>query len=796
MWKYFVFVAIASAADESLPQKATAILSKNCYACHGSAAMAGLRLDQAGDLADGIISPGKPEDSRLWLMMSGKGRAMMPPTGKLKDTELAVIRDWIKSGAKWPAATETAKIEQPSWWAFAKPKPVAIPAALNGARNEVDRFVFAKLSEKNLQPAKEADRRTLARRLTYDLTGLAPTPTETGDFLADNRSDAYERLVDRLLASRHYGEKWGKHWLDLVRYGDTAGFEQDPFTLYAWRYRDYVIDSFNSDKPYDQFVKEQLAGDELFEDPAQRQGTGFYNVGPNRDMLYKVEDINRVETLTDFTDTTASVFLGLTAGCARCHDHKYDPISQKDYFRLQAVFTPFQKSRVFLHYNNARGYDLGENTRNFKLYDLAAEFATLKKPYFERVRAERLAKLSPEIQEAFAVEEEKRTPVQKALHDAHMKQVNPGDDQLWAILSDTDQAKLEKLKSRLLSLYANVNPGPFSPGLTDVGRESPKTFVPGKGTPYGEEVQPGFFSALGGGNIPEPALDSLTTRRRAALAEWIASPNNPLTARVMVNRVWQYHFGRGIVSTTSDYGTRGAAPSHPELLDWLAVKFMEEGWSIKKLHRMILLSATYRQSADGTVDAREKDPENQYLSHFTRRRLEAEEIRDSVLSATGTLNAKMHGRPVVPQLAAEELYGMSQPASNAWPFTLDPKEHARRSIYMLVKRTYRMPLLEVFDRPEAVLSCSRRESSTTSTQSLSLLNGKFTVDQADALAKSSSGNLNTIWQQILQRNPGENEIAMANEFLLKQAKLLGNELAARRELIRGLLNTNEFLYVD
>ena len=795
MWKLLLIAPALLAADPELPKRAEAILSKNCYSCHGAAAMAGLRLDQQGDLADGIVVPGKVDDSRLWLMMTGKGRAMMPPTGKLKDSELAVIRDWIKDGAKWPEKTKAAA--GPSWWSFQPVKAVAAPSSSsNWVKNDVDRFVLAKLNEKGMKPAVEADKRTLIRRLSYDLHGLPPKALDVDEFVADARSDAYERLVDKMLAAKHYGEKWGKHWLDLVRYGDTAGFEQDPYTLYAWRYRDYVIDSFNDDKPYDVFVKEQLAGDELYEDLKQQQGTGYYAVGPNRDMLYKVEDINRVESLTDFTDSTAGVFLGLTVGCARCHDHKYDPIPQKDYYRMQAVFAAFQKNRVFLHYNEARGYDLNEVTRNFKLYDLTAELAKLKKPYYDRLRAERLTKLSTEIQAAFATAEEKRTPEQKTHYEAHYKKVNPSDDQLWPMLNDQDKAQLDKLKERLLALAGNVSPGPFSPGVTDVGREAPKTFVPGKGTPYGEEVQPGFLTALGGGEIKPPALDSLTTRRRAGLAEWIARPDNPLTARVMVNRIWQFHFGRGIVATPSDFGARGTAPSHPELLDWLAKRFVDDGWSMKKLHRMILLSATYRQSAAMPAGARDQDPENQYLSHFGRRRLEAEEIRDAVLAATGTLNTKMYGRPVVPELATEELYGMSQPINSAWPFTSDKSEHTRRSLYMLVKRTYRMPMLEVFDSPDGVLSCSRRESSTTSTQSLSLLNGKFTVNQAGALAKATGGDVKTIWRAVLQREPSVEEASMARDFVAKQTRVMGSDVAARRELVRGLLNTNEFLYVE
>lgn len=785
-----VLLLMLLAVDADLPNQATQILSKNCYSCHGSAAMAGLRLDEPGDLHDGVIVPGKPDESRLWLMMNGKGRAMMPPAGKLSAAELAVIREWIRTGAKWPE--KQAKVETPKWWAFQPVKAAAVPQAGDGwARNAVDRFVAAKLAEKGLKPSPEADKRTLVRRVSFDLTGLPPTPEEVKAFVDDRGADAYERMVERYLASKHYGEKWGKHWLDLVRYGDTGGFEQDPYMLYAWRYRDYVIDSLNADKPYDVFVKEQLAGDELFEDPQQQQGTGYFAVGPNRDMLYKVEDINRVESLTDFTDTTSSVFLGLTAGCARCHDHKYDPIPQKDYYRLQAVFAPFQKSRVFLHYNNARGYDLSEVNRQFKLYDIGSELAALKKPYFDRMKAERLEKMSAEIREAFAVDEEKRTPQQKALHDANQKAVNPSDGEIWKVLNDRDRDRLETLKGRLLSMYSSYSPGPFSPGVTDVGREAPKTYVPGKGTAFGEEVKPGFFSALGGGDIAEPAVDSLTTRRRAALAEWIARKENPLTARVMVNRIWQYHFGRGVVGTSSDFGMRGGAPSHPELLDYLAGEFVKQGWSLKQMHRLMMLSATYRQESKGLVEA---DPENQYLSHFTRRRLEAEEVRDAVLAVTGRLSSKMYGRPVVPELSVEELYGMSQPASSAWPVTTDAREHTRRSIYMLAKRTYRMPMLDVFDQPEGVLSCSRRESSTTSTQSLSLLNSRFTVEQAEALAGEK--DLQVVWQKVLQREASAAELGMAREFLAKQSTALGSEEKARRELVRGLLNTNEFLYVE
>jgi mono/diheme cytochrome c family protein len=797
---FFTAALTASAGLAAPPDQALRILEKNCSSCHaGAVALSGLRLDsralalQGGKRGPAIV-PGQSAASLLSKAVThADPKLAMPPGAKLADADIAILRAWIDAGADWPATSTPSATSK--WWSFQKPTA--------NSNASIDSFIAAKLREKSLTPAPEADRRVLIRRASFDLTGLAPTGSEIDAFVGDANSGAYSALIDRLLASPNYGEKWGKHWLDLVRYGDTAGFEQDPYNLYAWRYRDYVIKSFNDDKPYDRFIKEQIAGDELFEDPEAQQGTGYFTVGPNRDMLYKVEDINRVESLTDFVDTTSSVFLGLSVGCARCHDHKYDPIPQRDYYRMQAIFAPFQKTRVFLHYNNARGYDLSENTRTFKLYDIGAEIMAIKTPYREKARQEKLAKLSKEIQAAFAAGENQRTPQQKAFFEAYAKQVNPREDEVMALLTPADRERLQRAEKRIVTLYTTYAPGPFSPGLTDVGREAPKTHLPVKGVPPpGEEVGPGLLTALGGQDIPEPPLTSPTTQRRRALAEWLASNDNPLTARVMVNRVWQYHFGRGIVDTPSDFGARGAPPSHPELLDALAANFMKDGWSLKKLHRQIMLSEAYRRSSRPTPGVAEKDPENQFLSHFRRRRLDAEEIRDAVLQSAGTLNSKMGGRPVVPQLQPEELYGMSQPTNNAWVVTAAREEHDRRSVYMISRRNFRMPLLEVFDRPEGVLSCSRRESSTTAPQSLTLLNGDFTLRQAQALADKAltatddADVITGIFRRIYARAPSANEIQIAQEFLAKQTKLTTTRRGAVTELARGLLNTNEFLHVD
>jgi len=797
--RLFLIAAIGLPAAE--PGQALRVLEKNCWSCHaGGVALSGLRLDSKaltlqGGKRGAAIVPGKSADSLLLRAVThADPKLAMPPGGKLSAADIGILREWIDKGAEWPAIA-SSNAGASKWWSF------QAPTAATG--QSIDSLIAAKLKEKGLSSAPEADRRTLIRRATFDLLGLAPTGAEIDAFANDKNPDAYKALIDRLLASPHYGEKWGKHWLDLVRYGDTSGFEQDPYTLYAWRYRDYVIKSFNDDKPYDRFIKEQIAGDELYEDPEAQQGTGYFCVGPNRDMLYKVEDINRVESLTDFVDTTSSVFLGLSVGCARCHDHKYDPIPQRDYYRMQAIFAPFQKNRVFLHYNNARGYDLGENTRTFKLYDIGAEMMAIKAPHQEKLRKEKLAKLSPEVQAAFAADENQRTPQQKALVEENGRRISSREDEVLALLSPADRERLQRVEKRLVSLYSTYAPGPFSPGLTDVGRESPKTFMPVKGAPPpGQEVGPGLLTALNGADIAEPPLTSATTQRRRALAEWLASPQNPLTARVMVNRVWQYHFGRGLVATPSDFGTRGAAPSHPELLNTLAVDFVKNGWSLKKLHREIMLSAAYRRSSRPVPGVADKDPENQYLSHFRRRRLDAEEIRDAVLQASGAMNTKMGGRPVVPALQNEELYGMSQPVNNAWVVTSAAEEHNRRSVYMISRRNFRMPLLEVFDRPEGVLSCSRREESTTAPQSLTLLNGDFTLKQAQTLAAKAiaagegDATVNEVFRLVYARKPSANELQVAQEFLTKQTTLAGSRAAAVTELARGLLNTNEFLHVD
>ena len=644
----------------------------------------------------------------------------------------------------------------------------------------MDAFILKKLNTEKLKPAREADRPTLIRRAYLDLTGLPPSAEQVEKFVKDPSADAYEKLVDELLASPRYGEKWGRHWLDLVRYGDTSGFEQDPYMLYAWRYRDYVIDSFNNDKPYDRFIKEQIAGDEIYpDDPLAMTGGGYYTVGPNRDMLYKVEDINRQETLQDWVDTTGSVFMGLTMGCARCHDHKFVPIPQKDYLALQAIFQAAEKTRVLLQYDPAKGYDLAEIGRNVKLYEISDQLAALL-PTGGGRRGGAAAAAAAATDAAATTAASDTKPAEP--------EVNP-----------EKEAKLKAIQQQLVQMFRGYKPGPFAPAVHDISRESPKVYLMRNGR-RPEEVAPGFPTALGGGSIPEPPIEAQSTGRRKALANWIASSENPLTARVMVNRVWQYHFGTGIVSTPSDFGHRGGAPTHPELLEWLSTEFMDNGWSVKKLHKLIMTSSVYRQSTEISKDANDRDAVNAYLSHFNRRRLLPEEIRDTMLQTSGALNLKMAGRPVVPEVAKEELFGLS--GNGMWTTTADLTEHTRRSVYRLGRRTFRPAMFESFDAPDGIQSCSRRAESNTAPQSLTLLNGLWTVKESARLAEkmvdlpSEADMIKSAWRAVYAREPLPADTAKAQAFLERQTAELGSKKAAAAELVRVLFNTNEFLYVD
>jgi mono/diheme cytochrome c family protein len=747
---FFVLTAYLLPAQD-LAERAHAVLAQNCLGCHSSAAkLSGLDLSTReaalkGGHAGPALVPGDAAASRLYKAVARMaGVPAMPAAKPLPAAAVATLKEWIDAGAPWLNAPSTPI---PNWWSFQPVRRPAVPAASPWAKNPIDHFIAAKHAEKGFRPAPEADRATLVRRVYLDLTGLPPTAAQLA------AAPPYEQLVDHLLASPRYGEKWGRYWLDLVRYSDTAGFELDTHIPDAWRYRDYVIDSFNNDKPYPLFLREQIAGDELFrDDPVAITGTGYYCVGPNRDYFPDQADINRVETLTDFVDTTSSVILGLSAGCARCHDHKFDPIPQRDYFRLQAIFAPFVKTRIPLSRLESLGFDTAENKREIQLREIG-----------EQIRS-----------------------IQKDCKD----------------LANCSDPRLLPIQQRLVKMFAGYKSKPFACGITDISDVSPKTFIPGKGK---QEILPGFFTALGGGDVslepPElpvatgPIPYQPTTGRRAALAAWLTKEDHPLTNRVIVNRIWQQHFGRGVVATPNDFGTRGAPPSHPELLDWLASEFAAQGGSFKRLHRLILTSATYRQA----VAPNPADPENVYLAGFKRRRLAAEEIHDAVLQSAGSLNLKMYGKPVVPPLSKEELFNLIGRPEDTWVLSSDPTEYTRRAVYMFNKRTFRLPMMEVFDAPESMMTCARRESSTSAPQSLSLFNGDFLLRQARAMAAelaTAPDPIQTVWQRILVRPPTAAESQSATAFLATQQQNAGTREAALTELVRGLFNLNEFLYVD
>jgi hypothetical protein len=789
-----------------------AILVERCTECHDDLARSGLDVTSRALVLKGgskgpAVVPGNPEASLLFRMVSGKQEPKMPP-GKetLTAVEIETLRAWIAGGVPWPHAVAAAsKPAEPRWWSFRKPERPALPSVSDAwVRTPIDAFILRKLRHEKLAPAPEADRVTLIRRATFDLHGLPATANEVRAFVDDSAPGAYEKVIDRLLASPRFGEKWGRHWLDLVRYGDTSGYEQDPYLLDAWRYRDWVIAAFNADKPYDRFIKEQLAGDELYpDDPEARAGTGYFTVGPNRDMLFMVEDINRVETLTDYVDTTSSVFLGLSLGCARCHDHKFDPLLQKDYYRLQAIFAPMVKSRVFLHYNAVRAWDVEDNYRQFKLREIGSELSALLEPYRKKLRDKKKAGLPSEMRAALAVDEGKRKPAEKVLASAAGKKMSVKDAELRASLSAGDRQRLVAIEHSLVSMFTGYAPAPQAPAVSDPGVEAPPTFMPvrGKDGP-GEEIWPGFPEVLGGYDIPGPPRDGTSTGRRKALAEWLSRADHPLTARVMVNRLWNFHFGRGLVATPSEFGRKGLPPTHPQLLDWLAAELPARGWSLKAMHRLMMTSSVYRQDSAAGAEARQRDPENLWLSHFNRRRLTAEEIRDGVLATAGTINYEMGGRPVVPPLPPEELFGLSVPVDKAWVVSTDKTKHTRRSVYLLQRRGFRQPIMEAFDTPEGILTCPLRDSSTASPQALTLLNGDFTTGQARVFAgrlltslKKGGDVVDVAWQDIFGRTPTAEERSMANKFFERQRGRLGDK-AAVSELARALWNSNLFLYVD
>ncbi len=848
--------AAARAEEKSAPlfeKDVLPVLRAKCFGCHGAEkrkAKLDLRTKEGmlkgGETGPDLV-PGAADKSELWRKISA---GKMPPAGeeKLTDAEKALIRAWIDAGAKdsdAPAqpvdiADKEVTDADRDFWAFKKPARPMVPpvAARDRVRNPIDAFVLAALEKKSLTLSPEADKLTLLRRAAFDLTGLPPTPGQIDEFLNDKSTDAYEKLIDRLLASPRYGERWGRHWLDLAGYADSEGIlDADYVRSAAWRYRDYVIRAFNDDKPYDRFLREQIAGDELVEywaayetqkelSPEVIEGlvaTGYLRCASDtsRPDFVKIKNAPGYyyQTLDDTLRIVASSTLGLTVQCAKCHSHKYDPIPQTDYYRLQAVFMSIYRPAQWVPQADRHLFEASaaqekvKNEHNGRIDALVADFrkesAELNKQFGERLFNERLGKLPEAIREdvkgSLATEPAKRTEVQKFLAGKFQNELRPADPNALAkLLSDAyaeyktrSQEIAAKIKSEEVKRisYPEIRAGYDLPGEA-------KTPLLRRGDYHnpGPEVQPGTLAALATTRPfvwSPPAKDARTSGRRLAFANWLTQADHPLTARVMVNRMWLEHFGEGIVSTPDNFGRAGSPPSHPELLDWLATEFTANGWSMKAMHRLMLTSSTYRQIStfDPAVHAKAKqvDPDDRLLWRQRLRRLQAESLRDSFLSVAGTLNDAAFGPPAPVQRKGDgEVVTPADSSGN------------RRSIYLQVRRSQPLTLLQVFDHPVMETNCTRRGVSTVSSQALTMLNSDFMIQQADALAGRvlKEKPTDTAEHAVLLafgRPVTEKERVKLNTFLeMQEAKYKGADAAKRAlaDMCQMLLSANEFAYVD
>jgi Protein of unknown function (DUF1553)/Protein of unknown function (DUF1549)/Planctomycete cytochrome C len=888
-----------AAQNAQLGEKDVVSIVQRCFQCHGETLqMSGLDLRTRAAMLKGgdhgpAIAPGNAAGSLLYQRITGQVQPAMPmaPLPKLTVEEIAAVKEWIDAGAPMaeasnpgPAAVASSKADNNSllvwgsyqerkitdadreWWSFEKPIRAIVPR-VNDARwskNPIDGFVIAKLKEKGLTPAPAADRNTLIRRAYLDLVGLLPSPAEVDEFVKDPSPRAYENLIDKLLDSPRYGERWARMWLDVARYADSTGYEYDYDYADAWRYRDYVIKAFNQDKPYNQFILEQLAGDEL-DNPTfdSVTATGFVRLGP-RVLDRDLENPNyRFDYLDDMVRTTFQSFQALTINCARCHDHKFDPVTRKDYYKSLAIFNGFvEYEHPLVSHEEWSKYQKVADEINGKVKALNQRIAAIEAPYKKKLFEAALAKFPADIQEAFKIPEGKRTPGQKLLV-AQVSTVRAVDDDTFGgapaktKLNEQDEQARKNLQDQIETLKKQLPPrppvalcirdgdfrftphAPFQPGTgggiiyEDFGFKG--KFLPSPGDHYepppmyfaatglgsfademkAPAIDPGFLTVLEKGNhaVADPPKNGYpTSGRRRALAEFIASEDNPLTARVMVNRIWYQHFGLGIVSTPNNFGKMGTQPSDPELLDWLATEFMRQGWSIKQIQRLIMNSETYKMaSAFYQAASAAKDPIDQFLWRFPVKRLEAEIIRDSVLSASGDLNLEAGGPAFFPPVPKSVISAV--PIQGKWDLTKEDRSTWRRSIYASVKRNLKYPMFEVFDQPNASLSCERREVTTVPTQALTLFNNETFLEQAQHLAtrverKAGYGlaaQVRLLYRIAYSREATGKEVQQALEFLKNRgsAKQSGSgdkasalALTPLAEFAHVILNSNEFLYIN
>jgi hypothetical protein len=730
--------------------------------------------------------------------------------------------------------------DKPLHWAFQPPQRANVPSVSDRSwlRTPVDAFILARLDQANLHASAPVDRAALLRRVTYDLTGLPPTPADLDSFLSDTRPDAYVRVVDRLLASPHHGERWAQHWLDVVRYAESNGYEADGERPHAWRYRDYVVRSLNEDKPYDRFLTEQIAGDLLARatgkpapDPQLLIAAGFNRCGPVHQTSGNIDPaVSRQEVLTEMTNGVGATFLALTVGCARCHDHKFDPLPQRDYYRLQAFFAPAVPKEVDIagpDEKAAQGAQLKQLTS--RIESLRRQVNEIDAPYRDRLMAAKKAQLEPAYREALAVDPKKRTPEQGKLAANAQILIKVTWDEILASLAPEDRARRAKLRSQLHALEQQIpSPPPHAWTVSDNGA-TPACHVLKRGDPKLKDVEvasgfPGAVRVASFASVDWPPGEDKQPLTRLDLARWLTRPDHPLTARVIVNRLWQHHFGRGLVATPNDFGIRGERPTHPELLDWLATELVRSGWSLKHMHRLMVLSATYQQAS--TFRETPKDPDNRLLWRMNRRRMEGEALRDSTLAVAGTLTPTLGG-PMVRVPLEPEVYDLifteGEP-DGLWHVTPDSRQHTRRSLYLFAKRNVRQPLFEAFDQPDTLTSCPVRPVSTFAPQALILFNGPFMQEQSKAFARRllheertvPAARITLAYRLALARPPRPQELKTALEFLDAQTELVRDRLLARErvgvpanlpgkvdpaeaaalaDFCLALLNRNEFLYV-
>jgi len=813
--------ASASAADagsaEFYNESVLPILEARCFECHGpdSKLKGGLFLGNRDGILTGgesgpAVDPDAPEDS-LFLDAINYGSYEMPPDGKLPDNEIVALTAWVKAGASIP---EDSELERPeldhtnpatlvteetkNYWAF---RPVAnpdVPQVKNAtwAVNPIDNFILNNLKSATLSPSSPATKQQLIRRAYYDLTGLPPTFDDITAFVNDKSDRAFEKVVDQLLESPQYGERWGRHWLDLVRFAESNSYERDGTKPFIWRYRDYVIKSFNEDKPYTQFIREQIAGDE-FEPPTPDSivATGYYRLG-----IWDDEPVSQKQALYDDLDdillTTSQVFLGLTMNCARCHDHKIDPIPQKDYYSFLAFFSGFKRYGV-------RGHD---SVKNNSIGPIAVNQDDRKRNDSRQAMDRELGEQDRKINQVNRRLNELMTPPEK--------------EDFKAVEVRVDIARKysgKGLSKKLVSEYAtavqrrkeilDTRPPEVAQALIikEVGKTPRDTFilVRGNANVEGAEVEPAFPSVL---SPPEPVIKTPTmtdsSGRRTALANWIASEKNQLTARVMVNRIWQHHFGRGIVNSSNNFGNIGDKPTHPELLDWLSTRFMQSGWKLKSMHKLIMLSNTYQMSSQASEKELAADPANNLYWRFNMRRLSSEELRDSVHAVNGRLNLKMGGPSIYPVIPQEVFAGQSRPGAG-WGNSSE-EERARRAVYIFIKRSLVEPLMADFDFADVDSTCPVRFVTTQPTQALSLLNSEFMNRQAAIFAEflkkeagpDSAKQVALGLRRATQRQPTKPEIDRG-VGLINSLKADGvPEDIATKYYCLTLFNLNEFLYLD